>query len=212
MNEKIEWRKHYTPRAELEAVRERTLTSKAAYDRRNRAEWYQDVIDNLARIEASAWYNTPADNAEAVLTLTNLRDVLAERLNLPGARNLPHPYDELTPSDWRTVIASKYESLRRFREMGFPADRTARDLDTLDKLTKLLLHAQMRQVTPDALDDSWVIDPDSDTVGQTLTEVYLDGLAVRLADVEAAAQSVGHDAESHIAWVEEFGPESGSQA
>ncbi|PPJ10650.1 hypothetical protein C5E51_10275 [Nocardia nova] len=212
VNEKIEWRKHYTPRAELEAVRERTLTSKAAYDRRNRAEWYQDVIDNLARIEASAWYNTPADNAEAVLTLTNLRDVLAERLNLPGARNLPHPYDELTPSDWRTVIASKYESLRRFREMGFPADRTARDLDTLDKLTKLLLHAQMRQVTPDALDDSWVIDPDSDTVGQTLTEVYLDGLAVRLADVEAAAQSVGHDAESHIAWVEEFGPESGSQA
>ncbi|MGA4789631.1 MFS transporter [Nocardia sp. AB354] len=212
VNEKIEWRKHYTPRAELEAVRERTLTSKAAYDRRNRAEWYQDVIDNLARIEASAWYNTPADNAEAVLTLTNLRDVLAERLNLPGARNLPHPYDELTPSDWRTVIASKYESLRRFREMGFPADRTARDLDTLDKLTKLLLHAQMRQVTPDALDDSWVVDPDSDTVGQTLTEVYLDGLAVRLADVEAAAQSVGHDAESHIAWVEEFGPESGSQA
>ncbi|WP_156511341.1 LuxR C-terminal-related transcriptional regulator [Nocardia nova] len=212
VNEKIEWRKHYTPRAELEAVRERTLTSKAAYDRRNRAEWYQDVIDNLARIEASAWYNTPADNAEAVLTLTNLRDVLAERLNLPGARNLPHPYDELTPSDWRTVIASKYESLRRFREMGFPADRTARDLDTLDKLTKLLLHAQMRQVTPDALDDSWVIDPDSDTAGQTLTEVYLDGLAVRLADVEAAAQSVGHDAESHIAWVEEFGPESGSQA
>ncbi|WP_231509382.1 LuxR C-terminal-related transcriptional regulator [Nocardia sp. NRRL WC-3656] len=212
VNGKIEWRKHYTPRAELEAVRERTLTSKAAYDRRNRAEWYQDVIDNLVRIEASAWYNTPADNAEAVLTLTNLRDVLAERLNLPGARNLPHPYDELTPSDWRTVIASKYESLRRFREMGFPADRTARDLDTLDKLTKLLLHAQMRQVTPDALDDSWVIDPDSDTVGQTLTEVYLDGLAVRLADVEAAARSVSHDAESHMAWVEEIGPESGSQA
>ncbi|WP_181320982.1 zf-HC2 domain-containing protein [Nocardia nova] len=212
VNGKIEWRKHYTPRAELEAVRERTLTSKAAYDRRDRAEWYQDVIDNLVRIEASAWYNTPADNAEAVLTLTNLRDVLAERLNLPGARNLPHPYDELTPSDWRTVIASKYESLRRFREMGFPADRTARDLDTLDKLTKLLLHAQMRQVTPDALDDNWVIDPDSDTVGQTLTEVYLDGLAVRLADVEAAAQSVRHDAESHMAWVEAFGPESGSQA
>lgn len=212
VNGKIEWWKHYIPRAELMAVRERTLMSKAAYDRRNRAEWYQDVIDNLVQIEAHAWYNTPADNAEAVSTLTTLRDILAERLNLPGARNLPHPYDQLTPSDWRKVIASRYEHLRRFREMGFSADRMARDLDTLDKLTKLLLHAQMRQVTPDALDDSWVVDPESDTVGQTLTEVYLDGLAVRLADVEAAAQSVRRDAESHMAWAEGFGPESRNHA
>ncbi|MFQ6325602.1 hypothetical protein ACLMAL_05625 [Nocardia sp. CWNU-33] len=182
-NRELWWKEHLVPPAELEADRQRIIASESAFVRRRQPDWYREVLEIFAIIEANAKQDIASpstDPADAVKILTELRDDLAYRLGLDD--------QQASRAEREQMIADLRLELRNDETM-------LGHVDILDRLTKVLLHAQLKEVSAEELDDDkW----------PGLTEKFLEGLAQRIADLETGARYPNPNGESDEEWQARF--------
>ncbi|WP_406235160.1 hypothetical protein [Nocardia sp. NBC_01009] len=179
------WVAHRIPRTELEAIRGRITASESEYSRLGRLDWYHDVLEIFVKIAAYGVEDTASSSTDpeaALRVLIGLRDDWAFAFSIDGA------VDTRTPQEWRQVI-------KDLRTTSGVDQTWLENLDQLDKLNKMLLHAQLKEVSAEELDDD---------VWPGLTDVYLEGIAQRLADLEEGARYPDPYDESDEEWQTRF--------
>ncbi len=182
--------KHNLPRAELDEIQSRVAALESDYARLNRISWFEDVVSRIEGVLGNAEDDAgpPALTlSEVIGQLEKLRDDLAERFEVPFAKN-----EDITPQQWREAV----DDLRR--EFTERYDQQALvQVDRFDDLNKLLVAAYLLQTRATELletDDAW----------PGLMDAYLDVLRLRLADLAAGGRYPVPNNETDAEWEARF--------